>query len=372
MPKLKAPLVFQDGTVQKTAAADNNAKLVKWRKALGKVRGGLGNAKVLCLGDSLISGSGGSGSTGYGADSRKFNFVSRVKDLMNSYHVPTRADMVLGTGGISGYTTFDPRYALTNWADNQNLDGAIGKVFYSSTNGGTLVFTPTTSWDRVEIFYPAAGSQGTFDVSVGGSSIGTVNAAGSTDIASSTFNATLGIHGVTITKTNSNGNYILGIRVWDSTKSEVEIIQAGWSGAVASAFVTNSLPWDALGEITKLAPDLTVIALSINDAVAGTSIGTFTSQLQTIITTALASGDCILTTGVPSAISVVSLATQQTYIDAIETLAVTNGIVFINQFSRFVSYEISNPSGFYTDTLHPNGIGYADMAQKFFAELTNI
>lgn len=349
----------------------NARKLKKARAAFGKVRNGTSNARVLLVGDSTVTGSGANG-PGYVAGGRAKNLPVRLAQLMNSYMIPTRADAIIGSGGTSSYTTFDPRITKASWAENAGLNSALGNAFSSSTNGAVLTFTPTNSFDSVQVWYPRAASQGTFTVDIGGASSTAVNASGANALLSTTVTATLGTATVNITKTNTSANYVLGIRTWNSAAKEVEIFQAGWSGAVASQFVVTTNAWDSKNQITDLAPDLTIIDITINDAIAATSIATYKANLQSLVTACLLSGDVIMSTGIPSIISSQSLATQQTFIDAAAEVAATNNIMFVDIWRRFESYEISQPVGFYADTLHPSGTGYADWASALFNVIRNI
>jgi lysophospholipase L1-like esterase len=248
------------------------------------------------------------------------------------------------------------------------LPNTIGGSFLSSVAASKLSITPATAIDNFEIWYATSGTQGTFTVDIdGGAVLETVNAAGSNGYVKKTYTVARGIHTVNITKTGANNTNIVAFRSWDSLTPQIEIIMAGSSGADSSLFVNVAQPWEALNQITAHAGDLVYIDCTINDAQAGTVVATYKSRLQTVINAVVAAGgDVILGTGNPYTIATTALATQRSYITACSELAVTNNIPFINSFSLFRSYEIANPGGLMTDTLHPNFDGYEMQATLLF------
>jgi hypothetical protein len=86
------------------------------------------------------------------------------------------------------------------------------------------------------------------------------------------------------------------------------------------------------------------------------------------------SGDVVLETWIPSAITATTTATQQAYLAAIYALAVTNGLDVIDHFAAWGSYEISNPYGYYSDNTpgHPTKIGYDDVGNREARFIANL
>lgn len=341
-------------------AGYNAPLLKKWRMALGKVRNGDANAKVLIVGDSTVSGSGSTGVAGYGTGTRAKSFPVKLAAMLNTHGVATRADSFVGFQSQAALGTYDSRFVLTGWTLNM-LVAAIGGTLFSGTDGATIAFTPTVQFDRAEVMYVQGSGRGNFTINIdGGATLATVTGAGASVLMTQQVSTTLGTHTLNIVKSGTQTNYITGIRVWNSATREVELIQAGAPGAQASDVAVAVNVWDGLNEITKTAPDLTIINLAINAWVLGTNLATYLGQMQSLITAAKAVGDVILTSGVPSQISSASLALQQTYVDGLKALAASNDCVFLDTWRRFESWELS--LGIYTDNLHPNGAGYSDFA----------
>jgi lysophospholipase L1-like esterase len=82
-------------------------------------------------------------------------------------------------------------------------------------------------------------------------------------------------------------------------------------------------------------------------------------------------GDVVMISPTPSAVTVLPLATQQQYVTAMSTVATANNIPFIDNFSRWISYELKNPAPylFYNHPFHPSAVGYSDFAQSIASQL---
>ena len=74
--------------------------------------------------------------------------------------------------------------------------------------------------------------------------------------------------------------------------------------------------------------------------------------------------DVILMSGVPSQTTVASQAVQATYVAAMNSLAVTNGIMFIDIWNLMNSgsWAANNSAGLMSDNEHPNETGYGEIA----------
>lgn len=359
-------LVSQSGTSSPAGATS----LAKWRAAFSRARAGLAQAKLLVIGDSWVAGSGAANVSGY-AGARAVSFPVKLAAHLTAAGYPARADGFIGSANQAAYSTYDPR--ITGWTSNTVLNGALGGTWSTTTASAVLAITPAGQWDRAQILYAASNSaqvQGSFSPSIdAGGALTTIFANVAPAIGNYVAIAGApGVHTLNLTKGNTTINNILGVRFWNTTAPDIEIIQMGRPGGVAADLSVAVQPWDSLNELIYVAPDLTYIECTINDWVAATSTATYTTQIQALITAAKLSGDVILGTGGPSAISSTSLAQQQIYVDICRTLAVTNDCYFIDQWRRRGSYEAN--TGMYADTLHYNGAGYADYEQAIFQVLT--
>lgn len=341
--------------------------LNKARAALGKVRNGTGNMKILVLGDSEVKGYGAGGSPGYQAGAQSKNYVQKLASLLNLYFAPTRSDSWLGATTVSGSSNFDSRMTFTNWTESTAIV-AIGNTYTSATNGGVLAFAAAKPCDNCTVYFAGNPGQGTFKVDVdSGASLGTVSGNIAQAFGSQSFSFALGTHVINLTKLDATTSHVLGLRTWNSTVSEIEVIQAGWQSAPASSFAANSAAWEPLNEIAGIAPDVTLIHITVNDSIAATPLSSFIASLTAVVTAARLSGDVVLSTGAPFTIATQPLEFQRAYVIAVKNLASSLNIPFVDFFSRWTSFEVSNPLGYYSDgATHPNGVGYGDWAQSMF------
>lgn len=367
-------------------AAQNNANallLPHFRAKLGATKapvpGTQSNTRILCIGDSITEGA-------Y-SDSAAWSSGSNWPALAwpNQLAKMFQASGVNASGNcFSGYSSTSPAIPDQRISSTmlQSMAFSLGGNFFYATSSQTFSFTPTAPVDTFVVWYITTTSAATFAYDINSVFQGTQSQTASNNLTSLTISAPLGINTLTLSKASGTGDvYFVGIDSYNSQQSNVLINNAGWNGATTTDWVNDvDPPYSTLPAIGKYAPDLSIIMLGINDMlpVSGPiAVATTIANLQTIIIEAQASGDVVLATYPPAVVaSTVPLATQQTYISAIQALATTNNIPLVDIFSRWVSYEYSNPLGLYwTGTypanLHPVGQGHADIAQAIFNVIGN-
>lgn len=348
-----------------------------WDAAKALVLADGGNAKILVIGDSTVPGSG-AGGPDYVANARQYNFLVKLAAKFVAAGVPARADAVIGRGNRAEYATFDPRFTISsaNWTNNSGASTPIGRTWSSNVDGE--VWSYTFTGDRVELGYVRGPTQGSFNYKIDAGSDTLVSANGAAALIRLVIDpGSLGAHTLTVTKSGTSRINLASVRPWDTTTSQVEIIQAGGSGWLAANFVVNTNPYDALGQISSEAADLVVIDLTINDWNAATDPATYQAQLGLIIDTAKAAGgDVLVCTGVPSDPTVnSSLAVQLQYVEYARAVARAKECNFVNVHFRWGgNFTTKNALGWYADDKHPYGIGetgYDDYAQAVFEPLVN-
>ena len=213
-----------------------------------------------------------------------------------------------------------------------------------------LAFTPVGNVDTFKIF---SNNTGVSQANLNGGSNSTLS--GST----STVAGTLGANTLNLSWSSGGAIFTTGIEAYDSSKSWVSVVNAGWQGSRAG---DQAVAGTQLG-INTLVPSLTLINIGINDWTGGTSVSSFTTSLQTLITYAKATGDCVIITPNPSNTTSASTVTQQALINVMYSLAASNNVTLIDLWGRWQSYSVSNGLGLAYDNLHPNGAGYSDVAQ---------
>jgi lysophospholipase L1-like esterase len=344
-------------------------KLTKWRVALGKMRGNSTyRPRILCIGASSTWGLNSNGaSTG---DMMPLAYPTQLTNMLNAAGINAQTDSILG--GSAGGSRLDKDGRVTNagaWAlaANDATGWSISGRYYTSSTSGNLSFLPYKQTDTFKIWYISETGNGVLGYNINGSGASTVDTSTNNGtIQSFTTTATLGTNTLNLSWSSGGAVKIIAVEGYNSAVEQVSVMNAGWGGSKAADWTINTNFFSPLNAIAPFAPDLSLINLGINDLGPSTPIASYKASLQTLITQCLTYGDVALVAFTPVSIANKDLATQGTYIDALYELGVTNNIPVIDLWRRFVSYEIMNPLGMYFDALHPNGNGYADMAQGVF------
>lgn len=335
-------------------------RLDKWRAAVAKLRAGsAATATLLCVGDSNTA-----GYDGTYTDKKRSSYPTRLAQMLDACGLGAQEASFVSTntGDGSAGPTYDPRMALgSGWAALGSPPTLAGLFWANSTTTTAFAFTPTQSFDRIEVFYSA--STGSFTVDVdGGAVLLTVPGGGGPALVKSTVNCTAGTHTVNL-KRVSGAVYIYGINVYSSTAPKISVINAGLGGTTSTALANNG---DAAFKPTKILEGIgahvVVLNIGINDIVAGTPAATYEANLTTVVTSAQTGGaDVILCAPMPfSDANYASLMPQ--YIAALKAVATAKGCFFVDAINRYTSYANSNALGLQGSALHPNAAGYADYA----------
>lgn len=366
-----------------------STNLTRWRRALANVKSGTANARLLCAGDSTTFGVGSNGTQNTG-DLIQLSFPTQLAQLFNSAGINAHANSIMSNGADFGVSQFTVTHINNDnrvtWGSGWTTNGlnSLGGGMYCNTagNAGAMSFLPTTNVDTFKVYYLAnATSTATFTLDLNGSGTATINQqTGEPSVQVATITGTLGSNTLNIKwASGSTQLFIVGIEAYDSSKKWVDVINSGWSGSTAEnwAFI-DSFFWDVTKVLqNNIQPDLMILNLGINDWNGGntgtpTQLASFQTAMQVIITAGLVHGDVIIMTPAPTEASTQTLAIQQKYINVMYSLAASNNIPLIDMWARFVSWEVSNPLGFYFNFAHPSGSGYADNAIQLRNILTNV
>lgn len=105
--------------------------------------------------------------------------------------------------------------------------------------------------------------------------------------------------------------------------------------------------------------DLIITVLGMNDYLGQIALATFSSTLNSVLSSYRTYADVLV---VIQNYSGISLAIPQSdYIDAIKTSAVANGCAYIDIADLWISYADANAQGWMFDTIHPNDAGHVQM-----------
>jgi hypothetical protein len=347
--------------------------LPHWEACTARIKINAGNCRVLNVGDSTTFGSWSLPSdTG---DLVGSSYPTRLSQYLNAASLPTQRDSFMNTGaGSETVLANDARVVAGNWTV-VNLPTVGGGGISASSSGSPLQFTPTSSVDKFRVWYLTAPSAGVGSLNIDGGTATTLTETGSNGFTSITLTATgAGKHTLNASWTSGGQIFIAGIEAYNSTTSQVEMMNAGWPLSTTGNWVASGSPWLPLPAVGAIAPDLILLDLGINDWKNTVAVSTYKSNLQTMITAYKATSDVILVTPAPSQTTSTPLATQQTFINALYELAISNNIPIIDNWSRWGSYERANASPllYYTNSLHPNANGYSDFAQGIFTPLMSV
>lgn len=342
---------------------------------VASVRAGTTPGPVVIMGDSTTMGAG-SGSPGL-TGARALSYPAVLASLLNGY-VTTWDGSMIGDQGSQGagtaFATYDTRWTTgAGWDASCALASLGACTFHFATGAASsLTFTPLQTFDTVTIWYKQIAGNGSFTTNIdSAASLGTTNTAGATLLQTVTYSglSPRGTHTLKINAANDGILDIVAIKTHDSTIAALDLMPAGFYGSKVAGNAGVSGATAPMNVLTALAPILTIVCLTINDSNAPTAIASYTTDLQTIITTAKASGDVILMTGVPSNTTQATNGTLAQFVAVNQALAQSNGVTLIDLTRIFGSYAQMNPIIPYFDTLHPTKNGYLYIADIVFRVL---
>lgn len=337
------------------------AGLSKWIKALRLSLLDQSPARVLCVGDSTTA--------GYSADSYTTTPGSANVGSRNAY--PAQLADYLTAQGIPAYDAFvipghtgsdDARWPVGGWSyagSGNGLGAGRNAGLYTATASAATTISPGVTFDSATIYYYGDTSTGAFDaVATNGTPV-SVNTTQSTAglYKSATITAQVASAENTIVLTQTSGTvYVVGVEVWDSTNpNRVRVMNAGVSSSSALDWAEgpNSTVLGGRALISKVAPDLTVISLGINDTTGGQTAGQILANVNTLVSDAQVSGSVLLASAVPHS--------NSTSLDAVNALFRDAGLPYVDFQWRY-GQNMATWGLQITDNTHPNALGYGDMA----------
>lgn len=341
------------------------------RAAFARVKGGLGNGRIVWIGNSVPFGVGSNGTTS--GDCYPLSSPTQFAKMLNAAGINAHSNGRIGGGdpasqNINGN---DSRFAFTGSAallsSPFGLGGGIPAV---GPTAGNIAFTPVDPVDNFDTWYYQNPSNISFSLDINGGSATVINSSGTAGIIKVNKAGTLGKNTLNFKYSSGAGQAdFAGMEARNSAISSIAVLNAGWPGSNSTQWTDSSAFYSILTALPQFGQDATFIQGSINDWRLGTSLTTFKSNIQLAITAGKAAnsgtGDVVLITDPPSNPGfnlAPSLAVQQTFVQALYDLAAFNNIPIIDSFGALVSYAVSNPRGLYTDGLHTSGPGDSEIA----------
>lgn len=348
------------------------ATLPKWRKALAKARLGDANATIACIGDSTtMAQGGGTSGTNNLSGARARSWPRILASILTSSSLPFEETAVWGDGAIgASYSSvgYDPRMAIgAGWAPS---GGSLGGGYWkNTTTQNALTFTPTQAFNTIDVWFIQIGGNATFTVDIGGAALATINSSGTNNLVKQTVStgasAATGSINIKRTSTGAEQCLIMGIDAYDNSRKSVRVWNMGVAGSKVGDWTPQNVPWDRGASLGLTTPDLGIINLGINDwrDTNNTDTASFTTSYQNVIDRVRQSGDVIMVVPVPSSTTSAAAANQARIAQAIRDLAAANNCPLIDLTDRIGDYNAANTLGLYYDSLHPTGLGYADVGQ---------
>jgi lysophospholipase L1-like esterase len=335
----------------------NPAYLANWRAARDAALAGSADALLSYgYGDSTTAGTG----------VQKVNSApNKLAQKLAALGFSARNEGFYSTHGSSTPNALDPNLTVgAGWNILTSQVVYSGRSYLYSSGTSAISYTPYSSVDTWDIYYVAYNAGGILSFTVDGgaeiANIDTTNA--STLVQFFTLTVPAGTHRLDITRTSGTPIVLAAIGRTAATK-QIKVYNGGYGGATTNTFVGGGASsYNPRQMFKTLAPKLSIISLTINDANTLTNTTTYTTQLSTLIDDGKISGDVLLMDGPPSQASTVPVATQLTYRNIMKSLAVSKNCVMLSLTDRWGSWEAKNPLGWYFDNLHPSAVGYDDIA----------
>ncbi len=366
---------------------DLGAKLPRWRRALARRKSLTGQARVAIMGDSLSSSA---YSDPSGNTRRAYSWPTILAADLTAAGIPASADNIFCDSGVvngstSGaittgatpYSTFDPRVTLGSGSSGWQVHGLStgteslgGTMFYSNgTSGAVLSFAPTGPVDTFDIYYAAGFGSMTASVD-GGAASAAFPTSGSGMIKQTISAGSLGTHTLALTTTSTTSVYLIGIVGYSTTSPKVSLLNMGWASAETTDWVLSTGGFNPLPALETLAPDLVLIVLGGNDCAKGVPTATTLANLNTMVSGLLPTSDVALATLFPqnpasSTYPSATLANQAAVNQQIYSVAMANDLPVIDLSYRFKSWSAASALGEVYNDLHPNNLGYNDIASAF-------
>lgn len=349
------------------------AQFTAAKAGVTRVKASGGRSKWLFPGDSTTWGENGGNTYGLRDGAHNNTVAAVISASFTASSIPSAQDNLFASGAntVGGTVIADFRNSYkpglniaSPWVIDAGVTTMGGRTFsVTSADATGFVYTPEVQVDSFEIGDLQASGAGVYTWQVDGGGATTVtetNAVAARTIQSISAGAK-GTHTLTI-KRVSGTPFIRYVKGWDSTTSQVDILQMGRGQSVTGDWVVNTSPYNSLGSFTAEAStaDFVGCNLGINEVAAGTVQATFKANYQLIINAGIAGGATFLLI-VPhqTDTSVDDVTAQANIRQWIKDLATTNNLPCLDLQTRFGPYAAMAGQGYMFNARHCNKAGYA-------------
>jgi lysophospholipase L1-like esterase len=346
-----------------------------WRKAVANSIANAAASKVIFVGTSISS-----GGPGLGGAASTEAVPARFSALCNSRLCPSQLSFMAFQSGL--VSNSDVRWTFgSGWSIGGTSGlgwGNWGRAALTAA-GAASTYTPNNgSVDTFDVWWLGSNLTGTVACKIDGGStqnVVTNTGSGTVSVGHGSATATAGSsHALALTPPGSFPASLIGIDAYLSTQLGLRVGNTGIPGVGTSANWDTTGAGQAIACIEAYAPALTVIELGADDTELGSppSASQFITNVSGVVTAAQASGDVMFWTDpLPSTSSGYDV-NQAIYNQAILTYASANNIGVVDIGTRFGLYTVWNANGFAYDNIHPNQLGYADIAGALYNALASV
>lgn len=350
---------------------NNSADTLAFRAMMAGILAGVSRTLVV-EGDSTTAGVGAGSSGIVGAYAN--TYASKLAAELTAAGYPAYNDAIFGSQFVSGtstpYSSYNPKLQLTGaWAVNTALVLGYQPWLVSASGAKATGLWGSRVFNVVDVYYIQFSSNGSVTASVdGGATIQTIDMSGTSGVVRKvTVSVPRGTHtSFDLTTTSASSVYLIGMVPRDTTVGEINIIQCGFSGALAASAATTTNAYSPANAaiLSLIAADMLIFQMTINDArtVNNTPDATYKANLNTTTAAWIAAGTKVmLMSGVPSALTATTLAKRNSIKQQVVDVATEKSLVYIDLDARSVSYDALIAKGWAAnDELHPNAAFYAD------------
>jgi len=259
-----------------------------------------------------------------------------------------------------GMAVFDDRIAIGgSWgAAAKSMGGLLFRLIGgNASNAGDFRFTFPAGTAKVRIYH--LNQFGTLTVQTNVGVLGVLPSTNSTFVDYVDFSVQAGSTYVELVGTHAQTIYVAGIYAI-SGNSRLLCLNTGFNGGKVADFDDVVNTYDAIPTLKRVAPVLTTINLTINDANAATSVAAYAADLSEIVEAALISGDVVLMYGFQSNTVQTTDGTLAGIRGAVRDIADAYNLTVMSVPAVVGgSWANANASSLVLDTWHLNYAGYS-------------
>lgn len=322
--------------------------------------------RILCVGDSTTAGiysdvyGSATGSTNQGGPN---SYPSQLAKRLTAMGLP--ADYGFALPGHSGND--DSRWTIgAGWSYVGKGNGMGNNSYIWGTAAGTMTLNPAYAADTYVIYYYADNGTGSFTVQATGGASTTITSKATAGIYTATITAASASASNVVTFTWVSGTaFVAGVEFVNSANgNRVRVLNGGVGGSTSADWATSGAAGSVAG-IKAIAPDLTIISLGINDSwqTPAPAASTVMSNVQAVINAAAVSGDVMLMSAFPRNAS--------SPMDGYNAAYLASGKPYVDIQRRWM-YSAQSMGLMTSDNIHPNAVGYGDIATAVANALLSI